>query len=147
MYFAVHHVQLTCPPGTEAAQREFFAGVLGLTELPKPPALAARGGCWFRGPYPDGTIEIHLGVDATAGPQRKAHPGLVWGEVDALRDLARRLEAAGHPVTWDGELEGHPMYRNGSPGAPLNAAGMRRFYTTDPNGNRLEFLAPKATGT
>lgn len=141
MYYAIHHVQLNCRPGTEAAQRAFFVDVLGLTELAKPPVLAARGGCWFRGPEPDGTVEFHLGVVSADTPP-KAHPGVVWGDVDSLRELARRLEAAGHPVTWDGELNGFGMRLNGSPGAPLHEAGMHRFYTTDPNGNRLEFLAP-----
>ncbi|MGW4046356.1 glyoxalase, partial [Streptomyces sp. NPDC004721] len=28
--------------------RAYYAGVLGMTEVPKPPALAARGGCWFQ---------------------------------------------------------------------------------------------------
>ena len=45
----IHHVQLACPPDSEAASREFYGAVLGLAEIPKPPALARRGGCWFRG--------------------------------------------------------------------------------------------------
>src|SRR6266540_2150144 len=39
----IHHVQLLGPPGSEPAMREFFHGVLGLAEIPKPPVLAARG--------------------------------------------------------------------------------------------------------
>lgn len=142
MYYAIHHVQLTCAPGTEDVQRAFFAEVLGLTEVAKPASLAARGGCWFRGPGTAGTVEFHLGVVDGAEPQPKAHPGLVWGDITTLRALAERLEDAGHPVTWDGELHGVPMHLNGSPGAPLHEPGMHRFYTKDPNGNRLEFLAP-----
>ncbi len=68
----IHHVQLACPPGSEAALRAFYHGVLGLEEIPKPPALAARGGCWFRGHG----IELHLGVEEGFRPARKAHPGL-----------------------------------------------------------------------
>ncbi len=45
----LHHVQLPIPPGAEELCREFWGGVLGMTELEKPPVLAARGGCWFRG--------------------------------------------------------------------------------------------------
>jgi hypothetical protein len=67
----IHHVQLACPPGSEETLRAFYAGVLGLDELPKPPALAPRGGCWFRG-Y---GIELHLGVEVDFRPARKAHPG------------------------------------------------------------------------
>jgi catechol 2,3-dioxygenase-like lactoylglutathione lyase family enzyme len=114
----IHHVQLACPPGREPALREFYAGVLGLDELPKPPSLAARGGCWFRG-Y---GMELHLGVEEDFRPARKAHPGLLVAGLDAWAD---RLREAGYPVLFDDEFP-----------------GMRRFYTQDPNGNRLEFLEP-----
>ncbi len=114
----IHHVQLACPAGSEDRLRTFYGGVLGLTEIQKPPALAARGGAWFRGHG----VELHLGVEPDFRPARKAHPGLLWPDLDAL---AERLTAAGYPVTWDDEFP-----------------GMRRFYSADPNGNRLEFLAP-----
>ena len=56
-------------------------------------------------------------------PQRKAHPGILVTDLDAL---AARLERHGSPVAWD---DGFP--------------GMRRFYTEDAFGNRLEFLQPR----
>jgi catechol 2,3-dioxygenase-like lactoylglutathione lyase family enzyme len=115
----LHHVQLAIPPGGEDRSRAFWAGVLGMTELDKPPALAARGGCWFRG----GGVEVHLGVEADFSPARKAHPGLL---VAGLRELAARLEENGAEVVWDGEFPGHD-----------------RFYAHDPFGNRLEFLEPR----
>jgi catechol 2,3-dioxygenase-like lactoylglutathione lyase family enzyme len=120
----IHHVQLACPPGTEDVLRAFYRDVLGLVEKPKPPALAARGGCWFASPEglsEPRDIEIHLGVERDFRPARKAHPGLLW---PALDELAGRLSAAGYPVEWSDELPGY-----------------RRFYTADPHGNRLEFLA------
>ena len=116
----LHHVQLAIPAGGEAACRAFWAGVLGMAELDKPPVLAARGGCWFRG----GGLEVHLGVEDPFVPARKAHPGVL---VAGLRGLASRLEGAGVEVTWDGEFPGHD-----------------RFYAHDPFGNRLEFLEPRA---
>ncbi|WP_433833251.1 glyoxalase [Actinoplanes sp. CA-015351] len=115
----IHHVQLACPPGSEAVSRAFYSDVLGLVEKPKPAALASRGGCWFAGHG----IEVHLGVEAGFRPARKAHPGFLWPD---LETLALRLEAAGHPVTW-----GHD-----------ELPGMRRFHTEDTHGNRLEFLTP-----
>lgn len=118
----IHHVQLACPPGSEPALRAFYAGVLGFAEVPKPPALAARGGCWFAG----GGIELHLGVEEDFRPARKAHPGLL---VVGLDEWASRLRDAGRPVRFD---DGLP--------------GMRRLYTEDPNGNRLELLEPEAAG-
>ncbi|MEU2783083.1 hypothetical protein [Streptomyces sp. NPDC007110] len=47
MISAVDHVQLAAPPGSEDRLRAYYADVLGMTEIPKPPALAARGGCFF----------------------------------------------------------------------------------------------------
>jgi catechol 2,3-dioxygenase-like lactoylglutathione lyase family enzyme len=114
----LHHVQLAMPAGREDDARAFFVGVLGMTEIDKPPVLAARGGAWFR----DGGFEIHLGVEAEFAPARKAHPGLV---VDDLDEAARRVATTGQDVTWDTEFP-----------------GFRRFYAHDPFGNRLEFLQP-----
>jgi len=115
----LHHVQLAIPAGEEEACRRFWAGTLGMAELSKPGGLAGRGGCWFSG----GGVEVHLGVETDFCPARKAHPGII---VDGLADLAARLAGAGAPVTWDTELDGHD-----------------RFYSSDPFGNRLEFLQPR----
>jgi catechol 2,3-dioxygenase-like lactoylglutathione lyase family enzyme len=115
----LHHAQLAIPPGAEPAARAFYADILGMAELPKPPILAARGGCWFR----SGGLEIHLGVEPDFRPARKAHPGILAGNLDAL---AGRLGEHGVAVRWDGEFPGH-----------------RRFYASDPFGNRLEFLEPQ----
>lgn len=115
----LHHVQLVIPPGGEDRCRAFWGGVLGMQEIDKPPVLAARGGCWFRG----GGLEVHLGVEGDFVPARKAHPGIL---VRDLRALAAVLETAGVDVAWDGEFAGHD-----------------RFYAADPFGNRLEFLEPR----
>jgi catechol 2,3-dioxygenase-like lactoylglutathione lyase family enzyme len=116
----LHHVQLAIPPGSEDRCRAFWRDVLGMVELEKPSVLAARGGCWFRG----GGLEVHLGVDQDFRPSGKAHPGI---RVTSLRALAKRLEASGVEVTWDDDFPDHD-----------------RFYASDPLGNRLEFLEPRA---
>ena len=118
MIVGLHHVQLAVPARSEPALREFYGGVLGMTEVAKPAALAARGGVWFR----SGAVELHLGVEADFRPARKAHPALL---VDDLNALTARLAAAGQDVRWDDLLPGH-----------------RRCYVEDPCGNRLELLAP-----
>jgi len=115
----LHHAQLAMPAGAEPAVRAFYAGILGMTELDKPPVLAARGGCWFR----SGALELHLGVERDFSPARKAHPGMLVSDIDAL---AARLTASGVDVEWDDDFPGH-----------------RRFYAHDPLGNRLEFLQPE----
>lgn len=115
---AVDHVQLAAPPGSEDALRAFYADALGMTEIPKPPVLAARGGCWFAA----GSVQLHLGIEEEFHPARKAHPGLC---VTGIVEYAARLEAHGVPTEWDDNLPGH-----------------RRFYAHDPAGNRLEFLEP-----
>lgn len=118
MISAVDHVQLAAPPGSEDRLRAYYVDVLGMTEIPKPPALAARGGCWFR----TGGVQLHLGVETDFRPARKAHPGL---RVTGIAAYGARLAALGAPVEWDGDLPGH-----------------RRFFSRDPVGNRLEFLEP-----
>jgi catechol 2,3-dioxygenase-like lactoylglutathione lyase family enzyme len=115
------HVQVAAPPGCEAEARGFYGRVLGLTELEKPAALAARGGAWFAA----GDQQLHVGVTAAFTPAAKAHPALAVASRRDLDALAERLTLAGAPVHWDDEL----------PGAA-------RFYTEDPWGNRLELLAP-----
>ena len=116
MLTAVDHVQLAAPPGSEDLLRAFYTGVLGMTETPKPPGLAARGGCWSEA----GAVRLHLGIEEDFRPARKAHPGL---RVTAIHAYAARLAAHGATVTWDDGLPGH-----------------RRFCSEDPVGNRLEFL-------
>ncbi|MEU6156432.1 adenosylcobinamide amidohydrolase [Actinosynnema sp. NPDC047251] len=114
----LHHVQLAIPPGGEEPARAFYVGVLGMTEVPKPPVLAARGGVWVRADR----LEIHLGVEDDFRPARKAHPGIAVADLDGL---AARVAAAGVDVRWDGDFPGY-----------------RRCYVSDSFGNRLEFLSP-----
>jgi catechol 2,3-dioxygenase-like lactoylglutathione lyase family enzyme len=85
---ALDHMQLAMPRGAEEQARAFYGGVLGLEELPKPPALAARGGVWFR----CGEQQINLGVEEDFHPQRKGHPGLLVRDLAAVR---AQLAAAG----------------------------------------------------
>ncbi len=44
---AIDHVQLAMPFGKESEARIFYEGVLCIPEVPNPPNLAKRGGCWF----------------------------------------------------------------------------------------------------
>lgn len=112
----IHHVQLAAPRGSEAVLREFYGNALGMTEVPKPPALAVRGGAWFR----SGALELHLGVEDDFRPARKAHPGLL---VENLTAYADGLARHGITPVWDDDFP-----------------GFRRCYVEDPHGNRIELL-------
>jgi len=111
---ALDHVQVMMPPGREDDARAFYGGVLGLAEVEKPEPMRAQGGVWF-------AEGIHVSGEEGFSAPRRAHPALRVDDIDAL---AQRLVAAGCPVDWD---ERWP--------------GVRRFYTRDPFGNRVELLA------
>ena len=101
------------PAGGEQRARDFYAGVLGLTETAKPAVMAARGGCWFE----RGGVRVHLGVEDDFRPARKAHPAFLVNGLDELlvaHDLAPR---------WSTEIP-----------------GTRRCHVDDPFGNRLELI-------
>jgi catechol 2,3-dioxygenase-like lactoylglutathione lyase family enzyme len=114
-FTAIDHVQLAMPAGREDDARAFFCGVLGMTEIPKPPELAKRGGCWFR----SGAVQVHLGVEADFRPARKAHPGLCCAD---LALVLQRLRDAGIAYEED------------------PATQTRRAFVHDPFGNRIELV-------
>ena len=115
----VDHVQLAMPPGEEGRARAFYEGILGISEQPKPPNLASRGGAWFE----RGALKVHLGVEKEFRAATKAHVGF---QVEDLPALIERCRAAGFKVIDDEPLE-----------------GFSRVYVYDPFGNRLEFLEPR----
>jgi catechol 2,3-dioxygenase-like lactoylglutathione lyase family enzyme len=115
------HVQLAMPAGGEERAREFYQGVLGIPEIPKPADMALRGGCWFE----RGELKVHLGVEAEFRPARKAHPGFIVSDLPAL---VARCRAAGLALTEDPSLPGYA-----------------RVFVQDPFGNRIELMEPRAS--
>jgi catechol 2,3-dioxygenase-like lactoylglutathione lyase family enzyme len=113
---AIDHVQIAIPVGGEAVAHPFYGELLGLTQVPKPPAMAARGGAW----YECGPVKVHLGVEQNFRANDKAHVAFVVDDVMALADAA--LEA-GYKVKHDDELPDHI-----------------RAFIYDPFGNRIEIL-------
>ena len=113
---AIDHVQLAMPKGEEEKARDFYCGILGMTEIAKPEALAKRGGAWFS----LGDVQIHLGVEEDFRPAKKAHVALRLTGSDALRS---KLTAAKLPIKDDDAIP-----------------GTKRFYTEDCFGNRIEFI-------
>jgi catechol 2,3-dioxygenase-like lactoylglutathione lyase family enzyme len=117
---ALHHVQLAMPPEKEDEARHFYADLLGLTEVDKPPHLAARGGAWFE----HGTARVHLGVEHDFRPARKAHPAFL---VEDLEKLLGRCRESGVTIVRDQPLPGYD-----------------RAYIYDPFGNRIELMEASA---
>ncbi|NEQ44394.1 MAG: glyoxalase [Leptolyngbya sp. SIOISBB] len=115
MILDIDHVQLAMPPGGEDVARKFYRDILGLDEIEKPPKLALRGGCWFQG-----AVSVHLGIESDFRPALKAHPAFVVADLAKCADL---LMVAGFPVNWD-----------------TNNPNVKRFFSADPFGNRIEFL-------
>jgi catechol 2,3-dioxygenase-like lactoylglutathione lyase family enzyme len=115
----IDHVQLAMPPGREQDAVDFYEGLLGVPQVPKPAHLAVRGGCWFE----RGELKIHLGVEADFRPAQKAHPAL---SVHGLTELLDHLRASSVEVR-DGE--------------PLD--GFDHAYVDDPFGNRIELIEPR----
>ena len=91
----------------------FYGGLLGLTEVPRPESFDFPG-YW----YDVGNSVLHVVGNRT--PKIATHHFCLWvGEVHAA---AEGVEAAGYPVKWD----------------PYKIVGVDRFFTADPEGNRIE---------
>ncbi len=119
------HVQVAAPVGCEKDARGFYGDQLGLPELEKPEALRGRGGVWFA----CGAQQLHVGVSDDFAPALKAHPALRVRRPD-LDLIAARLTAAGSTLQWDDAIP-----------------SMRRFYASDPWGNRIELVARHPLGS
>jgi catechol 2,3-dioxygenase-like lactoylglutathione lyase family enzyme len=113
---AIDHVQLDLPAGREDDARAFYVDLLGLREIPKPPALAVRGGAWFAGRG----VAVHVAVPTDFRPAAHAHPAFV---VDDLPTIRGRLTEAGVAIEEDDS------------GIPVT-----RCYIRDPFGNRIELI-------
>jgi catechol 2,3-dioxygenase-like lactoylglutathione lyase family enzyme len=117
---SIDHLQMAIPPGGEDQARAFYGDLLGMTEAPRPEAIRARGGVWFRA----GSVMLHLGVDEGFVPAFIAHPGL---RVAGYDGVLARLRAGGATLA-----EAPPV------------PGVTRCFVLDPFGNRLELI--DATG-
>jgi hypothetical protein len=116
------HVQLAMPPGGEEAAEALYAGLLGMTRLPKPEPQASRGGCWFS----SGSVALHMGVENDFRPAKKAHPALLVQDLDELTSALARASYAVSP----------------NPDLPPGDG----WYVDDPFGNRIELIDARRSG-
>jgi len=103
--------------------RAFYGGLLGLKELPRP-ASFTFGGAWFA----VGPEVLHLVVRGETFPPAPHHFCL-W--VTDVRLAALVLDAAGYEITWDTRYK---------------IPGIDRFFTRDPDGNRVELQGSDSAG-
>ncbi len=117
MVTQLHHVNVTVPPELETATKEFYGTLLGLEQVPKPPA-ARQTGAW----YQIGATQLHLSVeDEACGPLSSRHICYVVSDLGAAE---KRFRDAGVEIISD----------------PRPIPGTRRFYVRDPGGNQLEIV-------
>lgn len=115
----INHVQITISPDQEAEARHWYCEVMGLTEIPKPDSLVARGGFWVE----LAGQQIHIGVQA--GQDRHTRKDHIAYEVEDVSYWRDHLMKHGAEI-----LESIPI------------PGYERFECRDPFGNRLEIIQP-----
>ena len=112
----LNHVQIAIPAGGESRARDFYSGILGFTEIEKPPQMAERKSIWFVA----GAVNLHLGIEPDFTPAKRAHPAFVVAELDEILAACDRAGVITKPDT---------SFNN-----------FRRFHIFDPFGNRLELM-------
>lgn len=118
-WIGIDHIQIAAPAGAEEVAKQFFGGLLGMTEVPKPEKLRVRGGLWFQ----CGAQTIHIGIEEGFIPAKKAHPAFL---VQHIESLMQHLQDNGVAIRIDEEIP-----------------HLIRFFAEDPFGNRLEFMEAK----
>jgi catechol 2,3-dioxygenase-like lactoylglutathione lyase family enzyme len=120
---SLHHVQIAAPPGSEDVLCDFY-GALGFIEVAE--TGAPRGPRWLL--FTRGGAELHVGIEESFVPARKAHPAFdVGADLDAVASLVVETGAA---VTWADREEW----------AGSQLAGLRRLHTHDPVGIRVALV-------
>lgn len=115
--FSIHHMTLEMPFGGDDLARQFYTGLLGLTEMEIPETLCDHegGSVWFA---VSTNQQLHLGPVEAFSPQRRAHVAFQVADLIILQDKFQRA------------------------GIRLQAAkqepGWQRCYAFDPFGNKLE---------
>lgn len=113
---SLHHLQLCVSPAEEEPARQFYIQKLGFEEIPKPAALLMNGGFWCRA----GAIELHIGLEESAGTKSKRHPAFEVEDLEDARNYLTKLSV---------EMK-----------EEIQVPGVNRFSFFDPFGNRIELL-------
>ena len=115
----IEHVAITVADVRRA--RAFYEGVLNLREVPRPESFDFPG-VWYR----LGNLDLHVIGRDQADPPSRRHFAL-W--VSDIQATAAAVENAGYPVLWEQKYK---------------IKNVDRFFTQDPDGNRIEIMGPDA---
>jgi catechol 2,3-dioxygenase-like lactoylglutathione lyase family enzyme len=111
----IDHLQICIPVGKEEEARQFYSGIIGLKEIPKPQELMANGGLW----YEVADIQLHIGTQNEIN-KSKRHPAF---EIDDFEGARQYLGKKGVKIKEETQIP-----------------GQIRFSFIDPFGNRIELL-------
>jgi catechol 2,3-dioxygenase-like lactoylglutathione lyase family enzyme len=114
MILRIDHVQVGIPEGGLDKAREFYCGLLGLPEVPRP---FGPHGLWVR----VGDRNVHFGIDDV--PDRHRSESHVAYRVSDLSQFRRKLSNAGFAIEDPPKMPGH-----------------ERFQIRDPFCNLVEFI-------
>ncbi len=117
MITTINHAQISVPPGNADNVRAFYGRVLGMPELPLPPAMLGSTLIWFMAGDRPLHVSVEDGIDRAATRVHLAY------EVTGIADWRRRLTDQGF------ELFDQPVIE-----------GYDRFHINDPFGNRVEII-------
>ncbi len=115
-FVKVNHVNVTVPAALEAAAKHFYAGVLGLPEIPKPAGTRQNMGAW----YDLGGPQLHLSIED--GVQHELSDAHVCYQVADIAAAKLQFETAAVAIIPD----------------PRPPKGYSRFFVRDPGGNLIE---------
>jgi catechol 2,3-dioxygenase-like lactoylglutathione lyase family enzyme len=104
-----------------ARSKKFYAELLGLEEIDRPESFKFPG-AWYR----IGTFVLHLVGRKERDPELTSHFCL-W--VEDVHGASKALQAAGFEIKWE----------------TLKIPGVDRFFTRDPDGNRIELQGSDGT--
>jgi len=100
-----------------ARAKQFYGQVLALTEVPRPDTFDFPG-AWYR----NGPCDLHIISRPQADADSRRHVAFF---VSDLHAAARVLQANGYQVLWE----------------TMKIPNLSRFFTYDPDRNRIEIMA------
>src|SRR5882757_3983511 len=108
----IEHVAVTVSDLARA--KHFYGEVLGLTEIPRPETFNFPG-AWYR----NGPTDLHIISRTVVDGESRRHVAFY---VSDIKMAARVLQLNGFPVLWE----------------RMKIPQIDRFFTHDPDGNRIE---------